>query len=45
VDERRDEKDERSWLDEISWSTKAVVVVTLLAVAGYVVLLIADLFG
>jgi hypothetical protein len=38
------EPPEPSWLDEVSVATKLVVVVTILAVAGYLVLLIWDLF-
>jgi hypothetical protein len=44
VNERRDERPEGSWLDEISLVNKIVVVVTLVAIAGYLVFLIADLF-
>ena len=43
MDERRGrepEKPEGSFLDEVSLATKIVVVVTLLTVAGYLVLLI-----
>jgi len=43
-DEGRDETPGGSWLDEVSLSTKIVVVVTAVAVAGYVILLIAELF-
>jgi hypothetical protein len=42
--ERRDEPPEGSWLDEISLSTKIVVLVTVLAVGGYMVVVLADLF-
>lgn len=42
--ERGTEKPESSWLDEISWSTKIVVVVTLVTIAGFFLVLIAELF-
>lgn len=35
---------EWSWLDEVSFSTKLVLFVTLAAVVGYAVLVIAELF-
>jgi hypothetical protein len=46
MDEREEDraaKPEPSWLDEVSFATKLVVAVTLLTIAGYVVLVIADL--
>lgn len=35
---------EWSWLDEVSFSTKLVLFVTLAAVLGYAVIVIAELF-
>lgn len=44
MDERPKEPAGGSWLDEVSMSTKIVVVVTVASVAGYMLLLVADLF-
>ncbi len=44
MNEPKGEQREPSWLDEISLATKIVVVTTFVAIAGYVVFLIADLF-
>ena len=44
MNERRDEPAGGSWLDEVSLATKIVVVVTVVAVGGYMIFLIADLF-
>ena len=44
MSERRDETPGGSWLDEVSIATKIVVVVTVVAVGGYMIFLIADLF-
>jgi len=44
-DERRvDDKREPSWLDEVSFATKFVVIVTVVAVVGYGLLSIVALF-
>ena len=45
MDERRPpEEDSGSWLDEVSFATKFVVVVTAVAIVGFALLLIVELF-
>jgi hypothetical protein len=43
-DEPPPDQKEWSWLDEVSFSTKLVLFVTLAAVVGYAVLVIAEIF-
>ena len=38
------EKPEPSWLDEVSFATKFVVVVTLVSIAGFALVTIVELF-
>ena len=44
-DEPQRTEREPSWLDEVSFSTKFVVVVTLLAMVAYLISLVVELFA